>query len=243
MTDAPARAAGFDVLDVISNGSLEVIGLLPRASNHTFLADASRGPRTVRVVYKPRDGETPLWDFPAGTLCRREVAAYVLAEALGWPNVPPTALRDGPMGEGSVQLFVEHDPREHYFTLRDRSADELRAVAAFDVVVGNGDRKGGHCLAGTDGTTWVIDHGLCFNVDAVLRTVIWDFAGEPLPPAILDDVARVAGDLEEGELRTTLLRLLDAEEIDATAHRARALVTASTFPLPGNGRSRPWPAI
>ncbi|HWC32958.1 MAG TPA: SCO1664 family protein [Actinomycetota bacterium] len=243
MTDAPARAAEAEALEVLATGDLDVIGLLPHASNYTFLAEVSLGSRSVRVVYKPRDGEMPLWDFRVGTLCRREVAAYVLAKALGWPNVPQTVLRDGPMGAGSVQLFVGHDPREHYFTLRDRWTDAFREVAAFDVVVGNGDRKSGHCLAGDDGRIWAVDHGLCFNVEPVLRTVIWDFAGHAVPRALLDDVARIAGELDDGRMRMALLELLDPEEVDATSRRARALVEAGTFPVPGLGRSRPWPAI
>lgn len=243
MTDAPARAAGPDALTILERGDIDVIGLLPRASNYTFLGVASREGRDLRVVYKPRDGETPLWDFPSGTLCRREVAAYLLSEALGWPRVPPTVLREGPMGLGAVQLFVDHDPHQHYFTLRERYPEEFRAVAAFDVVAGNGDRKAGHCLAGDDGRLWVVDHGLCFNEQPVLRTVIWDYAGEALPLGLVADVARVAEELERGSLRASLLALLDPAEVDATAARARALAEDGRLPLPGPGRSRPWPAI
>ncbi len=226
---------------VVEAGELEVIGLLPRASNSTFLARAADG--AIPVVYKPRAGETPLWDFPDGTLCNREVAAFVLAQALGWPNVPTTVLRDGPYGEGSVQRFVDAAPGEHYLTLRERRFDEFASVAAFDVVAGNGDRKSGHCLLGRDGRIWVVDHGLCFNARSVLRTVIWDFAGEPVPPSLLEDVRRVAGELRRGPLRVRLLELLNEGEVDATADRADALCEAGTFPLPGPGRSVPWPAV
>jgi Phosphatidylinositol 3- and 4-kinase len=236
-------SAPADMRVRLEEGELRLVGLLPRASNDTFLAEVVTGDRTVPIVYKPRGGETPLWDYPDGTLCHREVAAFLLAEALGWPNVPLTVLRDGPRGEGAVQLFVDHDPAEHYFTLRDRFADEFRRVAAFDAIVGNGDRKAGHCLLDGDGTVWVVDHGLCFAARPWLRTVIWDFAGELVPEEIADDVGRAAGELRSGELRERLEGLLAAEEVDAVAERAEALVRAGTFPHPGPGRSHPWPAV
>lgn len=232
-----------DVGELLEEGDLRVLGLLPRASNYTFLGEIRNGPRRLPVVYKPRAGETPLWDFPDGTLGNREAAAFVLAEALGWPNVPPTVLRHGPHGVGSVQLYVETDPDEHYFTLRERRLEEFRTVAAFDAVAGNGDRKSGHCLLGRDGRIWVVDHGLCFNARPVLRTVIWEFAGEPVPPTLLEDLRRVERDLREGELRGALMALLAEEEVDAAARRAAALIRVGTYPQPGPGRSQPWPAV
>jgi hypothetical protein len=228
---------------LLEEGELRVVGLLPRASNYTFLAEVTDGTRTVPAVYKPRDGEQPLWDFPDGTLCNREVAASVLAEALGWPSVPPTVLRHGPHGEGSVQLFVDADADEHYFTLRERFPDEFRRVAAFDVVVGNGDRKAGHCLLTADGTVWVVDHGLCFAARPWLRTVIWDFAGEYLPGEVGADLGRVAGELRSGTLRDRLEGLLAVEEVEATVQRAEALIRGGMFPHPGPGRSHPWPPL
>ena len=228
---------------LLTEGRIEVLGLLPRASNFTFLAEVSNGRGTVRAVYKPQQGETPLWDFPDGTLYRREVAAYRLARTLGWPNVPPTVVRDGPMGVGSVQLFVDADPREHYFTLVDRYADEFRAVAAYDVVAGNGDRKGGHCLLSPDGTVWVVDHGLCFSTRPYLRTVIWEFAGEPVPSHLAEDLHRVAGELRSGPLREDFRVLLEDEEVDAAAGRAEELARRGVYPEPGPGRSHPWPAV
>lgn len=232
-----------DLAALLEHGDLEVIGLLPRASNYTFLGRIRADGRSVPVVYKPRAGETPLWDFPDGTLCNREVAAFVLAEALGWPNIPPTVLRDGPHGVGSAQLHVEADPGQHYLTLRDGRLDEFLPVAAFDAVAGNGDRKAGHCLLGRDGRIWVVDHGLCFNAEPVLRTVIWDFAGRPVPPGLLDDLGQAAGELRRGPLRRRMLDLLSEYEVEATAERAEALRSAGVFPSPGPGRSVPWPAI
>lgn len=230
-------------LDVLANGELRLIGLLPRASNYTFLGEVAASGGAVPVVYKPREGEIPLWDFPEGTLCQREVAAYLVARQLGWPNVPPTILRDGPHGEGSVQLFVDHDPSEHYFTMRERRAEDLRAIAGFDVVAGNGDRKAGHCLEGGDGKIWVVDHGLCFNEEPALRTVIWDFAGEPVPGALLQSVDRLATELRDGPLKEELGPLLSSAEILAMEKRARALVESGTYPFPGPGRSEPWPPV
>jgi uncharacterized repeat protein (TIGR03843 family) len=232
-----------DVLEAMGRGDLRLVGLLPRASNFTFLGEVVSDAGTIPVVYKPREGETPLWDFPEGTLCQREVAAFVLAEALGWPNVPPTVLRDGPHGEGSVQLFVDHDPAQHFFTMRERRLEDFRPVAAFDAVAGNGDRKSGHCLLGLDGGIWAVDHGLCFSDEPMLRTVIWEFAGEPIAEDLMDDVRQVAATLREGPLRARLAPLLSPEEIDAAAARADDLLRAGRYPLPGPGRSHPWPPV
>ena len=228
---------------VVSKGELELLGLLPRSSNYTFLARASLGDEQVLVVYKPRRGETPLWDFPEGTLCSREVAAYVVSRSLGWPNVPPTVLRDGPEGEGSVQLFVDFDPNEHYFTMHEagRFLDEFRRIALFDVVVNNADRKSGHCLLGRDGSIHVVDHGVCFNDEEKLRTVIWDFMGEPVPARELEDLRRLADDL--GTLGDELGGLLAGAELRAMEARLAAVVAAGRFPEPGVHRPFPWPTI
>jgi hypothetical protein len=229
--------------ELIGRGEMRLLRLMPRASNYTFLAEISDGSEHVRVVYKPRAGEAPLWDFPEGTLCSREVAAYVLAEALGWPSIPPTVMRQGPHGEGAVQLFVESDPSEHFFTLRDDRADDFRRLAVFDVVVNNADRKSGHCLLGTDGTIWGIDHGVCFSPHARLRTVIWDFAGERVPADLLGDLRRVSGELRSGPLKEDLLAHLTEEEVDATAARAETLAESGRYPAPGPGRAYPWPPV
>jgi hypothetical protein len=241
--DPKVDEAPADPTALIERGELRLLGLLPRASNFTFLAEVRSGEHVRLAVYKPRDGETPLWDFPQGTLCNREVAAYLVARELGWPNVPPTVLRRGPHGEGSVQLFVDSDPAEHYFTLRERHADLFRSVAAFDVVAGNGDRKAGHCLLAPDGTIWVVDHGLCFNQEPWLRTVIWDYAGERVPRALLEDLGSLEAALRSGPLRGSLLELLTEGEVEAAADRTAALMAAGKFPEPGPGRSHPWPAI
>jgi hypothetical protein len=229
--------------ELLAEGELEILGLLPRSSNYTFLARLRAGDDEALVVYKPRRGETPLWDFPDGTLCQREVAAYLVARRLGWPDVPPTLLRDGPEGPGSVQLFIEHDPEEHYFTLADDHAETLRRVAVFDVVINNADRKAGHCLLDVDGRLWLVDHGVSFSVEPKLRTVIWEFAGEALPPAVCEDLAGLTAELRDGDLRAELGVLLTDPEIDAAAARAGRLVKAGRLPAPGAGRPYPWPPV
>ena len=228
---------------LLERGELQILGLLPRSSNYTFLARVTEGDRETLAVYKPRRGEMPLWDFPDGTLCRREVAAYEVARDLGWPEVPLTLLRDGPEGPGSVQLFVEHDPHEHYFTLRERHAETFRRVAAFDVVVNNADRKAGHCLLAPDGRVWLVDHGVSFSEEPKLRTVIWEFAGEPLPEDICAGLQGLAARLRDGELRVRLLELLSADEVDEAARRAERLVASGRYPSPSSGRPYPWPPV
>ncbi|MGZ5329183.1 MAG: SCO1664 family protein [Actinomycetota bacterium] len=228
----------------MATGDLEILGLLPRSSNYTFLARAGGGDDAVLVVYKPRRGEIPLWDFPEGTLCQREVAAYLVARALGWPNVPATILRGGPEGVGSVQRFVPFDPEAHYFTLEPDRADDFRRVALFDVVVNNADRKGGHCLLGEDGTIWVIDHGVCFSEEPhKLRTVIWEHVDEPIEPALLEDLRRFAGELDGGDAGAVLADLLTPQELAAMRDRVGAVLAHGRFPEPGPGRPYPWPPV
>jgi hypothetical protein len=232
------------VPDVLMTGDLEILGLLPNASNDTFLARATRGDEALLAVYKPRRGEAPLWDFPDGTLCVREVAAYVVACELGWPNVPPTVLRDGPAGPGSVQRFVEFDPSQHYFTLEGGGHDDaFRRIALFDALVNNADRKGGHCLLASDGRIWVVDHGVCFSEEPKLRTVIWAFIGEPIPDELLEDLHRLRPRLAAGPARQELERLLSDRELGALVDRLDDLVAGATFPEPGSDRPYPWPPV
>jgi len=228
--------------DEVRRVRIEVLGRLPNASNSTLLARVSNGNDHVLAVYKPQAGETPLWDFPEGTLCSREVAAFEVGRELGWPAVPATVLRDGPAGPGSVQLFVEFDPDEHYFTMQRRDEDFQR-IALFDAVVNNADRKSGHCLLGSDGRIWVIDHGVCFGLEPKLRTVIWDYAGQPIAPALLASLHALADSIESGPLRDTLAPLLAPEELQATVARAHALSDSGVFPSPGVSRHYPWPPV
>lgn len=244
--DERALEAGLSdpaVPRVLGTGELEVLGLLPNASNHTFLARVKSTEEELLAVYKPRRGEAPLWDFPEGTLCAREVAAYVVSRALGWPNVPATVLRDGPYGVGSVQRFVPHDPEEHYFTLAGRFPEEFRRVAAFDLVVNNADRKSGHCLLGEDGRVFLVDHGVCFSDEPKLRTVIWDFIGDPVEEGTRADVRRLAEEIRGGKVRDELINLLAPVELAALEERADAVAAADRFPEPGPDRPFPWPPI
>jgi uncharacterized repeat protein (TIGR03843 family) len=235
----PAERASPDALKLLGAGDIEVRGRLPWSSNATFLVDLCLDGKTGTAVYKPLRGERPLWDYPPG-LYRREIAAWVISEALGWGLVPETIAREGPYGSGSLQRFVDADFAEHYFTLLERPEhhDALKAMCTFDLVLNNGDRKSGHCLVGTDGRLWGIDHGLCLAPDHRLRTVIWDFAGQPVPPERLEAVAALAVDPPAG-----LAGLIDDEEVEALAARAAALVRRPVFPEPRSGRSYPWPLV
>ena len=212
---------------------------MPWSSNGTYLVQVCLEGEAMRAVYKPVRGERPLWDFPPG-LYRREVAAYVVSEALGWRLVPETVLRDGPLGPGSLQRFVPADFEQHYFTLLEypEHHDALQAICTFDLVANNADRKGGHCLLGEDGHLWSVDHGLCFHADPKLRTVMWDFEGQPLPEPLVADLASLAVSLPE-----ELSNLLEGEECEALATRAAALVRRPVFPAARSGRPYPWPLV
>jgi uncharacterized repeat protein (TIGR03843 family) len=213
---------------------------MPWSSNGTFLAEVALDGVCLPAVYKPHRGERPLWDFPDG-LYQREVAAYELSRLLGWQLVPETVLReDAPLGVGSLQRFVEADFEQHYFTLLEepRYHPSLQAMAVFDVVTNNADRKGGHCLLDADDHIWGIDHGLCFHVEPKLRTVIWDFGGRPIAPSLLQDLRQLTDCVPP-----TLASLLDRREVAAITRRAGRLARLGVFPEPGEGRPYPWPLV
>ncbi|MGH7264686.1 MAG: SCO1664 family protein [Candidatus Rokuibacteriota bacterium] len=231
---------GPDSRDLLARGEIRVKGRLPGSSNTTLLVELALERATTLAVYKPRRGERPLWDFPPG-LFRREVAAYLLSEALGWALVPATVRREGPLGEGSLQFFVTADFQQHYFTLHQDPAhhDALKRICVFDLVANNTDRKSGHCLLGLDGHIYAIDNALTFHADFKLRTVIWDFGGQPIPGPILDDVARLAA----GGLPDPLARLLAPAERDALLARAGAVLAKGRFPVAHGGHRYPWPLV
>jgi uncharacterized repeat protein (TIGR03843 family) len=234
------------VLHLLSEGDVEVEGLIPWSSNATFLVTVRSGELSTLAVYKPQQGERPLWDFEHGSLGQREVAAYRLCQALGWRFVPPTVLRTGPYGLGSVQLFIHARDDAHFFTIEDDPAFRaaLKRLAAFDVVANNADRKSGHCLVDAQGRLWAIDNALTFHEEPKLRTVNWSFAGAPLPAAIRRDLARLEDDLVAGApLACALADLLAPAELDALHRRARRLRRANRFPQPGSGRAVPWPLV
>jgi uncharacterized repeat protein (TIGR03843 family) len=243
---SPLELTPDDVGAFLAGATLEVVGRMRYASNGTFLVEAKADGIELHAVYKPQRGERPLWDFPHGTLGNREVAAYEVSKALGWDVVPVTVMRsDGPLGAGSLQRFVEHDPEEHYFTLFEGREERFRQFAVFDVLVNNTDRKASHCLRDRVSDTVIgIDHGLTFHAMWKLRTVIWDFAGEQLPPAMADAVYRIAHDAEHGGLGDALAGLLAPAELAAFGTRADDLVREGYLPDPDPGyHSVPWPVV
>jgi len=231
-------------LKLLAEGNIELHGLLPWSSNYTFLIAVSDGELKATAVYKPCRGERPLWDFPEGTLAMREVAAYVVSEALDWGLVPPTVLREGPHGIGMVQLYMDVDHEQHYFTFGDRHVEEAQHIAIFDALINNADRKAGHVLKDAQGHIWAIDHGVCFSPEPKLRSVIWDFAGQPIPSDSLQDLRNLREQMTgRSHLIRALNKLLDQDEIDAMRRRLDRLIAKGKFPLPGPDRHYPWPPV
>jgi hypothetical protein len=195
----------------------------------------------IKAIYKPRQGETPLWDFPDGTLYKREYASFVVSLALEWHLIPPTVIRDGPYGIGSMQWFVDIKGGTGLY-LQINDVFILKQVALFDYLVNNADRKAGHFLQGNDGRLWLVDHGLTFNAVPKLRTVLWNFSGEPVPDELIADVSALRDKLKpEKPLRYSLLRLLANSEVEALESRINAIIEKPVFVYPGPRRSFPWP--
>jgi uncharacterized repeat protein (TIGR03843 family) len=268
----PPSVPAEDEPVVLALGELELKGRILPASNLTLLGEATMDGRALPCVYKPVSGERPLWDFPDGTLAAREVAAHLVSDALAWNVVPLTVLRDGPVGLGMVQVWREPDPGQdpvdlvppdstpagylHVLDALDgddrpialvhEDSDPLRRMAVFDIVVNNADRKGGHVLPMRDGHRYGVDHGVCFNVDDKLRTVLWGWAQEPLHP---DDEAALRGLADQlatrdGDLNGRLVELLAGEELAALESRCHALLQQRRMPLPSGGwPAIPWPAF
>jgi uncharacterized repeat protein (TIGR03843 family) len=230
---------------ILEQGEIEVLGLLPYSSNYTFLTRLRSEDAETFAVYKPARGERPLWDFAPGTLAAREVASFRVSEACGWGIVPPTVLRDdAPLGPGSLQLFVEHDPDVHYLTLMQQRLEDFRVFAALDVVINNADRKAGHVLQDAEGRVWAVDHGLTFHIEPKLRTVIWQFADEPLGDPLRNQLDRLGTELaRSGGLGDELAHLLSLGESAATLARVETLLVDDCFPAPGSERPLPWPLI
>jgi len=229
----------LSALAVLEHGAIAIESRMPYSSNATFVVQVTHADTTLRAIYKPLRGERPLWDFEPG-LHRREIAAYRLATAMGLNFVPPTVLRDGPLGEGSLQLFVDADFEQHYFTLfeaRPELHDHFRDIAVFDILANNTDRKSGHVLVDSESRVWAIDHGLCFAADFKLRTVIWEFGGEGISDAILGAVERVAN------LPLDVAALLADDEVSACAERAAWLLEHRRLPVDPSGRRYPWPLV
>lgn len=251
-------------LQLLQVGTLNVKGVLPWSSNYSFLVDICPNvavweslphlPKNavgeVRAVYKPRRGERPLWDFAQGTLCQRERAAFLVSHGLGWDLIPPTVIRQGEHGTGSVQLFVPHDPDAHYFTFEGDAhfEDALQKTVLLDTIINNADRKAGHVLLEENKENerlWLIDHGICFHTEYKLRTVIWEFAGEPIPPKLLTCLENYSNKLATNKdgLRAELQALLAQNELEAMQKRIQQVLRRGAFISPGSGRHYPWPPV
>lgn len=282
----PTRPADAELVDRLLSAPFEPVGRFADASNATLLVRLTdRDPRSIEelaaelgrepeledldpadlAVHKPRRGEAPLWDFPEGTLYRREVAAYEISAALGWDLVPVTVVvDDGPFGVGSLQRFVPHDPAHHYFHLLEHGSepvlDQIRAMVVLDHIIDNADRKGGHVLlegggsevvpAPTGGTQpvltgriKVVDHGVSFNVETKLRTVGWHFAGEAVPAHLRADAARLGEAIAAGTLGARLAELLAPDELAVLLDRIARVSELEVFPEPSGRRPFPWPML
>ncbi len=223
------------VQEVLRHGEILSCQLTRLGSNYTFVVNVAQDGLEAYAIYKPRDGEAPLWDFPNGTLYKRECAAYLLSDILGWDLIPFTIIRDGPYGIGSVQEFIEHDPKENYYNLGSDYADQLRMVCCFDLVANSTDRKPNHLITDPAGKLWSIDHGLTFHSDVKIRTVIWDFGGEPIPDELLDSLtefnARLNGPQNSMPKRLQeLLELLSPSEVEALRGRLDWVLTERAYP-------------
>ena len=226
--------------EIIRHGEIVSCQLSPLGSNYTFVVQVQLGEQSSLGIYKPRDGESPLWDFPSGTLYKREYAAYLLSQVLGWEFIPFTTIRDGPYGIGTVQLFVEHDPKQTYYSLTEQDAPQLKTIACFDLVANSTDRKPNHLILDADGKLWSIDHGLTFHSDTKIRTVIWDYCGERIPKPLIRRLEKLSKELEspQGALME-LVELLSAEEVTALHYRVNWVLTEGVYPgLPGRYRRR-----
>ena len=235
-----------DILAALQGGELEVIGRLVGSSNNAMVVRVDNR-EDLLAVWKPTRGEQPLFDFPIGTLTRREVAAYLVSEAIGWGIVPPTLLREGPYGEGMVQQWIDVDPEVDIVAMIMADDPRLRRIAVFDAVLNNTDRKGGHLLPIPGGHLYAVDHGVTFSVVPKLRTLLWAWEGEPFDDEERAGLERVRAGLDDGEggtLAAALRELLAAPEVEATQLRVDELLAAGVFPSPNpEWPAIPWPPI
>ncbi|MER7694371.1 SCO1664 family protein [Streptomyces sp. NPDC097610] len=260
--------------ELLALGELKVRGRIREASNAVLYCSVSYEGRDAFCVYKPIAGERPLWDFPDGNLARREVAAYEVSEATGWGLVPTTVLRDGPYGEGMCQLWIEalpeadgdgllalveaEEPAAGWKAIGFAEVGEgetallvhaddvrLRRLAVLDAVINNADRKGGHLLPAGEGRLYGIDHGVTFNAENKLRTLLWGWAGESLTPEAVEVLTSLRDGLAPGaSLATRLAELITTTEIDATRARVEAMLASGRHPEPsGEWPAIPWPPV
>ena len=230
------------VCHLLEKAEITDCNLLYRGSNYVFIVTLVNNGRETKAVYKPRRGETPLYDFPDGTLYKREYAAFIVSQALEWYLIPPTVIRDGPFGIGSMQWFVDARNRANYDSVISKDLSRLKQVALFDYLVNNADRKAGHFLEGQDGRLWVVDHGLTFNTVPKLRTVLWDFSGQSIPEKLISDVESLQQKLKQEKLlREILHQLLEVPEVEALEQRLERIIENPVFTHPESRRSIPWP--
>ena len=245
--EPPTEATTEEILAALQLGDFKLQGLMPWSSNYTFLGTVTYQELYFSTIYKPCRGERPLWDFDHGTLCQREVASYEIGAAIGnWQPVPPTVLRDGPHGRGSMQQFIITDYDIHYFTIQDdpRFTDQFQQLALLDYIINNADRKGGHCLLSDDNKVWGIDNGLSFHTDYKLRTVIWEYAGESIPYSLYQDLKTFRQTLQpKADLYNRLNQLLTPREIEFTCRRLESLLKSGQFPEPYGMRDYPYPPV
>jgi uncharacterized repeat protein (TIGR03843 family) len=260
----PVTLDAADALVLLNTGTLKIDGRLVDASNITLFCEVSLDGVTGGCVYKPVRGERPLWDFPDGTLAGREMASFLISQATGWNLVPPTVLRDGPLGPGMCQLWIDTqdvtslvdimpaakvpagwhsvvdglDAAGHEVVVAHADDERLRRLSVLDAVLNNADRKGGHLLLAGGGGLFGVDHGICLHAEDKLRTLLWGWAGEPLPDEHVDVLTRLAADLA-GDLGRDLHEHLTRREVDAALRRVRRLLRTGHHPRPGHG----WPAV
>jgi hypothetical protein len=258
--NAPRGPAGLvgrpeqEVLELLQTAEIGEIGLHPNGSNYVFIVrfetDLS-GDVPLLGVYKPQSGERPLKDFPRG-LHRRERASYLLSQALGWPAIPPTVIREGPHGEGSVQLFIHADEGETYFSMRDEDTSQFESIAGFDIIVNNADRKGGACLKDADGKVWAIDQGLTFNPYARVRTVMFEFCGQPFGAELIESLKRLRPQLSpqieessgpDAAVISELNSMLSPDDMDGLCDRIDMILEDPTFPMLDEYYNVPWPLV
>ena len=232
----------INLCNFMQAAEIESCDWLLAGSNHVFVVRMVHNGREVQSIYKPRKGETPLWDFPDGTLYKREYATFLISLEIGWYFVPPTIIRQGPYGIGSMQYMVEIPKRTRVFSDRIVDVSELKKVVLFDYLVNNADRKISHLLKDRNDRLWIVDHGLTFNAVPKLRTVFWDYAGQKIPKQMVADVKALRDKLRKsGDLRNNLLQLLDKDEIEALDIRIRQILDETVFPYPTSPWSVPFP--
>ena len=244
----PGTVARLDAAEIIrrlTEWEITGIGLHPDGSNYVFVVKLTEGDDEIYGIYKPSSGERPLRDFPYGTLHNREWAAYRVASELGWPRVPPTVIRDGPHGIGSVQLYIDADFSRHYFNEREARLQDYEPVAAFDVLVNNADRKGGACLIDSEEQIWAVDHGLTFNPLVRRRTVMFEFNGMPYPEPVMRDLASLSNTLGHAgsPLMSELEGVLDEAEAESLKRRCDEMLETGSFPILDPNYNVPWPMV